>query len=211
MKLRKMKERRNIYRDEKDGLQQQLDESNSKSGQLLDQINQMQESSHDNRQENARLQHQLERAEGDMNQLQGEVTEFQDQVVTMRDSNKALERELMERLRNTEDKNKELIQQKLAEGESKDEIAQEVVNLERQVKKREQYVINLENEAVMLRDEIKNAKFNNEKGGYDKFVGGLTKLRASRDRSHPGASSSVRESQQSEDRQAQRQNYNRVK
>ena len=43
-------------------------------------------------------------------------------------------------------------------------------------------MINLENEAVMLRDEIKNAKFNNEKGGYDKFVGGLTKLR-SRDRS----------------------------
>ena len=35
-------------------------------------------------------------------------------------------------------------------------------------------MINLENEAVMLRDEIKKAKFNNEKGGYDRFVGGLT-------------------------------------
>jgi hypothetical protein len=112
----------------------------------------------------------------------------------MRDSNKALERELMERLRNTEDKNKELIQQKLKEGESKDEIAQEVVNLERQIKKREQYMINLENEAVMLREEIKNSKFHNEKGGYDKFVGGLTKLR-SRERSNPGGRSSVRESQ----------------
>ena len=38
-------------------------------------------------------------------------------------------------------------------------------------------MINLENEAVMLREEIKSAKFNNEKGGYDKFVGGLTVLR----------------------------------
>ena len=44
-------------------------------------------------------------------------------------------------------------------------------------------MINLENEAVMLREEIKNAKFNNEKGGYDKFVGGLTVLRP-RDRSN---------------------------
>ena len=44
-------------------------------------------------------------------------------------------------------------------------------------------MINLENEAVMLRDEIKNSKFNNEKGGYDKFISGLTVLRA-RDRSN---------------------------
>ena len=43
-------------------------------------------------------------------------------------------------------------------------------------------MINLENEAIMLRDEIKRAKFNNEKGGYDRFVNGLTQIK-SRDRS----------------------------
>ena len=68
-------------------------------------------------------------------------------------------------------------------------------------------MINLENEAVMLREEIKNAKFNNEKGGYDKFVGGLTVLRA-RDRSNPKGNS-VRESTLSNERAAQRENYSR--
>ena len=35
-------------------------------------------------------------------------------------------------------------------------------------------MISLENESIMLRKEIKNAKFNNEKQGYSGFVGGLT-------------------------------------
>ena len=113
MKLRKMKERRNIYRDEKEGLQQMVTEANEKTASLLDQVTQMQDSSHAIRQENARLQHQLQRADGDMNQLQGEVNEFQEQVVSMRDSSKAVEQELIDRLRRTEEKNKELIQIKL--------------------------------------------------------------------------------------------------
>jgi len=46
MKLRKMKERRNIYRDEKESFQQQLNEANEKNGALSDQVSQMQESSH---------------------------------------------------------------------------------------------------------------------------------------------------------------------
>ena len=53
MKLRKMKERRNIYRDEKESFQQQLNETNEKNGALADQISQMQESSHSIRQEKA--------------------------------------------------------------------------------------------------------------------------------------------------------------
>ena len=46
MKLRKMKERRNLYRDEKESIQQKLNEANEKNGVLLDQISQMQETSH---------------------------------------------------------------------------------------------------------------------------------------------------------------------
>ena len=61
-------------------------------------------------------------------------------------------------------------------------------------------MINLENEAVMLRDEIKKAKFNNEKGGYDRFVGGLTVIK-SRDRSNP-KSTGVRDSSVSNEREA---------
>ena len=38
-------------------------------------------------------------------------------------------------------------------------------------------MVNLENESVMLRKEIKESKFNNEKQGYAGFLGGLTKLR----------------------------------
>ena len=70
-------------------------------------------------------------------------------------------------------------------------------------------MINLENEAVMLREEIKNSKFNNEKGGYDKFVTGLTRLR-SRDRSVPKGNT-MRESTISNERDAQRENYTRMK
>ena len=115
MKLRKMKERRNIYRDEKESLQLQLNETNEKNGALVDQIAQMQEVSHSVRQENARLQHQLQRAEGDLKQLEGEVTEFQDQVVTMRDSSKAVEKEFVERLRVADERNKELVQKNVRE------------------------------------------------------------------------------------------------
>ena len=53
-------------------------------------------------------------------------------------------------------------------------MAEEIVRLEKLVKSREDYMISLENEAIMLRKEIKDAKFNNEKQGYAGFVGGLT-------------------------------------
>jgi hypothetical protein len=35
----------------------------------------------------------------------------------------------------------------------------------------------LENENVMLREEVRKARFDNEKDGYDKFKAGLTVLR----------------------------------
>ena len=44
-------------------------------------------------------------------------------------------------------------------------------------------MLSLENETIMLRKEIKEAKFNNEKKGYQGFLGGLTQLRNSRSRS----------------------------
>ena len=62
-------------------------------------------------------------------------------------------------------------------------MAQEIVRLEKQVQSREDYMISLENETIMLRKEIKQAKFNNEKQGYSGFLGNLTQLRQSRGRS----------------------------
>ena len=53
-------------------------------------------------------------------------------------------------------------------------MAGEIVRLEKLVKSREEYMCSLENEAIMIRKEIKDAKFNNEKSGYNGFVGGLT-------------------------------------
>ena len=38
-------------------------------------------------------------------------------------------------------------------------------------------MVKLENESIMLRKEIKDAKFVNEKQGYVGFLGGLTQLR----------------------------------
>ena len=55
--------------------------------------------------------------------------------------------------------------------------------MEKQVQSREDYMVSLENEAIMLRKEIKLAKFNNEKQGYSGFVGNLTQLRQNRGRS----------------------------
>jgi hypothetical protein len=62
-------------------------------------------------------------------------------------------------------------------------MAKEVVRVEKLVKTREEYMLSLENESIMLRREIKDVKFHNEKSGYTGFVGGLTKLRESRERS----------------------------
>ena len=44
-------------------------------------------------------------------------------------------------------------------------------------------MISLENEAIMIRKEIKNSKFVNQKQGYSDFVGSLTRLREDRSRS----------------------------
>ena len=42
---------------------------------------------------------------------------------------------------------------------------------------REDYIVSLENENLMLREEIKRAKFFKEKSGYADFTAGLTVLR----------------------------------
>ena len=61
-------------------------------------------------------------------------------------------------------------------------MAKEIARLERLVEAREEYVVSLENESIMIRKEIKDAKFNNEKSGYNGFVSGLTRLRSSTER-----------------------------
>ena len=62
------------------------------------------------------------------------------------------------------------------DAEKNGQMAKEVVRLERLVNQREDYTTQLENETIMLRKEIKDCKYNNEKKGYERFLSGLTKL-----------------------------------
>lgn len=54
---------------------------------------------------------------------------------------------------------------------------QQTQDLNKQVLAREDYIVSLENENLMLREEIKRAKFFKEKSGYADFTAGLTVLR----------------------------------
>lgn len=59
--------------------------------------------------------------------------------------------------------------------------------MNKQVLAREDYIVALENENILLREEIRKAKFDNEKDGYEKFKAGLTVLRKkspSKERTH---------------------------
>ena len=67
----------------------------------------------------------------------------------------------------------------------KEGMASKIQELEQLVDSREDYILNLEREAVMLRKEIKDAKYNNEKNSYKDFVKNLTVLRPERGRSGP--------------------------
>lgn len=75
------------------------------------------------------------------------------------------------------------MERKRFESEFKQELEMKIKELERQVNSREDYMQALEKEAVMLRHEIKNAKFNNERAPYDKFVSSLTTLRPNKQKS----------------------------
>lgn len=66
------------------------------------------------------------------------------------------------------------------ETEFKARMTNEILRFERVVQSREDYIISLENESIMLRKEIKDCKFGNEKQGYAGFVGSLTQLRQTR-------------------------------
>jgi molecular chaperone GrpE (heat shock protein) len=67
----------------------------------------------------------------------------------------------------------------------KEGMTGKIQELEQLVDSREDYILNLEREAVMLRKEIKDAKYNNEKNSYKDFVKNLTVLRPERGRSGP--------------------------
>ena len=59
--------------------------------------------------------------------------------------------------------------------------------MNKQVLAREDYIVALENENILLREAIRKAKFENEKDGYEKFKAGLTVLRKkspSKERTH---------------------------
>ena len=69
-----------------------------------------------------------------------------------------------------------------AERESKMSMAGDMERLDKLVQSREEYMCQLENETVLLRNEIKQTKFNGEKSGYTGFLSGLTQLRCSEER-----------------------------
>ena len=63
MKLRKMKERRNHYRQEKDSANARADGAIKDNNQLYEQISNLQEKSHTAREENTKLVAKLRHAE----------------------------------------------------------------------------------------------------------------------------------------------------
>ena len=52
------------------------------------------------------------------------------------------------------------------ESMQKRQLADENHRLQAKIQSREEYMLSLENETIMLRKEIKETKFNNEKRGY---------------------------------------------
>ena len=54
---------------------------------------------------------------------------------------------------------------------------QQTQDLNKQVIASEDYIVSLDNENIMLREEIRKAKFYKEKSGYTEFTAGLTVLR----------------------------------
>ena len=103
--------------------------------------------------------------------------------MTFQEKREQSEKELRTQIKWQESKLSDVTSQLKFESDQKNKMAEEIVRLEKLVKSREDYMCNLETEAIMLRKEIKDAKFNNEKQGYNGFVGGLTQLRTNRGRS----------------------------
>ena len=56
-------------------------------------------------------------------------------------------------------------------------MSQKICELEDLVNQREDYICNLEREAIMLRRDIKEAKYHNEISSYKEFAKKLTVLR----------------------------------
>ena len=66
MKLRKMKERRNHYRSEKDAYKQKVVEMQTDNEALFQQVSSMQDISHSTREENAKLKTYLVKKEKEL-------------------------------------------------------------------------------------------------------------------------------------------------
>lgn len=70
MKLRKMKERRNHYRTEKDNLKLQVEGMQKDNEALFQQINSIQESSHATREDNANTKTELKQTQKELEIVQ---------------------------------------------------------------------------------------------------------------------------------------------
>ena len=83
--------------------------------------------------------------------------------MTFQEKREQSEKELRTQIKWQESKLSDVTSQLKFESDQKNKMAEEIVRLEKLVKSREDYMCNLETEAIMLRKEIKDAKFNNEK------------------------------------------------
>jgi len=116
-------------------------------------------------------------------QVTEEFAIVQEVAASMKGQNELAEKEFEGLVRWQESKVRDLEGQIQFENTQRKRMTEEIKRLEWQVQSREEYVVQLENEAIYLRKEIKEAKFHNEKHGYAGFVGGLVQLRKSSERS----------------------------
>ena len=184
-KMRKLKEHRKIAKETKESMQKQIDDYRKDNESLVDQVTQMQEQGYAKRQESAKIKSQLTKAESELIELQQEVLTLHDQMNQIQNHNGAVERDLVSQLKRAQDRAQELEKYKDYGKMEKEGMASKIQELEQLVDSREDYILNLEREAVMLRKEIKDAKYNNEKNSYKDFVKNLTVLRPERGRSGP--------------------------
>ena len=183
MKLRKMKERRNHYRTEKDQLAAKVSEMQKDNEALFEQVSTLQEKSHSTREENAKLQAKLRQTEQQLDEANSELKGYEDQAEAIKSQTDLVEKEFQGKVRWQESRITDLEGQVKFETDQRSKMAEEIVRLEKLVQSREDYMCQLENESITLRKEIKATKFNNEKSGYTGFLSGLTQLRRSEERS----------------------------
>ena len=99
MKLRKMKERRNYYRSEKDQLASKASEMQKDNEALFEQVKTLQEKSHSTRDENVKLQAKLRQTEQQLDKANSELKGYEDQAEAIKSQTDLVEKEFQGKIR----------------------------------------------------------------------------------------------------------------